>query len=311
MIVRKAKEDDIIQLRKLFHVTFNNEITDIDWRWKYSTPLGSISIVLEENGKIVAHYGGIGVCFIINGKRFKSFMACDVMTHPDYRRMGMFKRLAMLFYQENSDAAFTFGFPSERHARLGKLAGLRYTDYRYTNKCSTDLNERTRSKGFFLNISTGWDNLESDIIDTLWHEKKYENNICIEKDSQYVLWRYKSCPFKKFEPVILKNIFGRVKGYAVTSMMEEELRVYDFIISKDFDADVFWKKIMEYASKSGAKKISLWVNPCEPAFDNFTNLGFKKVDDIPYVFVWIRDKTLDPDVLLKNYCYRLGDYDAS
>jgi len=57
--VRPATPEDAENIRTLFQQIFNEEMSDRHWQWKYKRP-PSRSIVVYRDGKLVAHYGGVG-----------------------------------------------------------------------------------------------------------------------------------------------------------------------------------------------------------------------------------------------------------
>ena len=126
-----AHERDERELLELFFAAFGHAMPIEQWRWKYlnSKPFGSY--VTEQNCP-VAFYGGIPRGIRLLGKKATAVQIGDVMVAPSHRRV--FTRHGALFYAASAFAErlvgfdkqylCAFGFPSERHNRLGEHLGL-------------------------------------------------------------------------------------------------------------------------------------------------------------------------------------------
>ena len=126
-----AKKTDEKELLDLFKESFGHSMLADQWLWKYpdDQPLG---VCIRKQGHIIAFYGGVprGIRFL--GEKAEAVQICDVMVAPSQR--GVLTRRGALFH---ASLTFTenllgpgkkffcgFGFPSERHQRLGELYGI-------------------------------------------------------------------------------------------------------------------------------------------------------------------------------------------
>lgn len=129
--VRWAKPEDESALLQLFHQAFEHEMPVEQWRWKYATSDPPGCCVLDGN-QLIAFYGGMPRTIRIAGDQATAVQIGDVMVAPGQR--GVFTRRGAMFRaaaQFSEDLVGVgkkydcgYGFPSERHNRLGEHLGL-------------------------------------------------------------------------------------------------------------------------------------------------------------------------------------------
>jgi hypothetical protein len=119
------------ELRQLFQSVFGHAMSPALWNWKYRHA-ALRGTLLRRGEKAVAFFGGMPRRFVHRGKVHEAVQNGDVMVAPDER--GVFSRHGAL-YQVAADYfgshvgpgqryEFAFGFPSQRHFRLGAKLGL-------------------------------------------------------------------------------------------------------------------------------------------------------------------------------------------
>jgi hypothetical protein len=315
MTIRPTRKHDEEGIRELFKTCFGKELSHEEWLWKYKySYLGSSSFVAEDGGNIIAHYGGFKMRFYSKGRVFNAYQGCDVMTHPRYRarlfaKRGIIVKTAEAFY-EASPTEFIFGFPSERHGRLMSLQ-LGWEKSRLINVMEKDSDFKA-DRNPFLKIETGWERIDPQEMDNLWREIRDLHSLSIEKESRYILWRYRDNPQKRYEVVIFRGLLKRyLKAYVIVRMDNNNLSVLDFFVSKEMNFRKVLAALEHFAIKRKAKGISLWVNPEEGIYKILRNAGYRDGKGIPYAVRIFEGSGLPPDFFLDQYCYRLGDYDAA
>jgi hypothetical protein len=72
-------------------------------------------IAFGSSGVAAAYYGVIPCYFQINGETVVAAQSADTMTHPDFRKKGLFQLLAKKTYDlaTNLNIKFIFGFPNQ------------------------------------------------------------------------------------------------------------------------------------------------------------------------------------------------------
>ena len=149
-LVRPYRPGDEEGILASWRLAFGKEMPLSLWRWKYpDNPRGFRCLLcLDEAGQVVVHYAAQVMRLNYFGKDILGLHLVDSFSHPRFRwavggRTGLFVRAAWIFlatYLEDVDlpqrvflatevpkAQFHYGFPGERHYRLGlKLLSYRY-----------------------------------------------------------------------------------------------------------------------------------------------------------------------------------------
>lgn len=315
MQIREMIDADEQAVRSLFSICFNKDFTHEEWLWKYKrSPWGSSAAVLvNDDGVIVGHYGGIKMPFLLNGRIYEAYQFCDVMTHPAYRgRLG--KRVAIVKAGEYFCSAFSmdlgFGFPSERHAILGAKK-LDYLPHRYVSALVKQVGTVLFKFKVVYKVQRDWstiDRVELDIFINRFGKK----GPVILKDAQYIFWRYREHPVRQYIPfVVRRRADNSVSAFAVCAIKGDGLSIMDYFYRGSLSRDMLFGELFNTANKMGLRFISLWINSVEDDYKYFIGRGFSQETGIPYTF---KNQTLieeDIQQLLNNYNYSMGDYDAS
>lgn len=313
--IRSSTEHDEEGIRILFKTCFGKELSHDEWLWKYKhSYLGSSSVVAEDNGNIVAHYGGFRMQFYFSGKTLNAYQGCDVMTHPKYRarlftKRGIVVKIAEAFYEANP-MEFIFGFPSERHGKLMQLQ-LGWEPYKFISVLTKEVGDSAAIKN--INYRPGWEFFKSELMDTLWSTCRDKYSLTIVKDSKYIMWRFRDNPSKKYEILTFYSGFLRRKlnAIAIFFIQNDELFLCDLFSLKSEDDTIIFSSLEHFAKERNLKRIRLWINPLEKIYDDLRQLGYHKEQGIPYSVRGFKGSNITPEFFMKNYCYKMGDYDAA
>jgi len=295
-------------------VCFGKELLPEEWRWKYQQSyLGSSSFVAEDNGEIIAHYGGFRLNFSAKDTVLNAFQGCDVMTHPQYRarifsRKGIIVQTAEAFYRANP-MEYIYGFPSERHGRLQALQ-LGFEKHHYITVMKKESSHFETRKSLFLKVEEGWNRIRPNEIDSVWARTRDFYPLSIEKTSGYMFWRYRDRPAKNYELTVLRGFLKKdLKAYMVVKSEGNVLRVLDFFVLPSLDFRKFLSALENLAIRKGSQHITFWVNPVEKCFEELKSNGYKDDRDIPFIVKVFENSRITSQFFLDNYCYRHGDYD--
>jgi hypothetical protein len=313
--VRAYKESDEEAIRTLFALCFGRAISHDEWTWKYkASPWGSTAAVAEDGGDIVAHYGGIKSQFYCKGKTFDVYQPCDVMTHPKYRARIFSKRGAMVrageYFYEVNPMDFAFGFPSERHALLGTKQ-LGYTVHDYVTVLKKKASASVHPWRPLVRVKKGWQSVGGRGLDDLWEKIKDACGLSLVKDSRYLFWRYRDNPYKQYEPLIVESRYAKsLRAFAVLSATESGLHVLDFFAENTKILKTLLKTIEDVPLKGGSDTVTMWANTHEGSFKTLIECGFTPERGVPLIFKTM-NRAIDRSFLFEQYCFRMGDYDAS
>jgi hypothetical protein len=318
MEIRLYREGDEQGIRELFRVVFEKEFPKEEWQWKYrSAPWGASSAVAVEEGQIIGHYGGMLFHFCGGDRTYIGSEICDVMTHPAVRSRSLVRLGAMakaaLYFGDTVPMDFAFGFPSERHARLG-TSQLGIAQHRLVRVLSKNvLQDAGKGTGWFYSVHEGWSAITAREIDSLWDEIKKDYRLTIDKTSTYLFWRFRDCPTRTYEVFSFRSRFTRkIQAFAVVISRNSDMEVLDFFYRSSFGLRRLFSVLEQIACSRGAGIVKLFVNPGEQSFRLFGEMGYRDEPSIPYIIKIMKpDIPLTPEFFYENYCYRLGDYDAS
>ena len=261
--IRPYLEGDEVQILRLRKKVFG----DLDpvrrlpevWKWQFrENPAGPGFCSLAENddGIIVGQYAAIPSRFSIDGKPARLAFAVDAMTHPRYRRQGLFTALAQDLYdrlEAEHDMSTVWGFPN-KHAlsgytkRLGwrilpsipamimplrPLATIFHALQRLGGHSKTPSNTSPNVSNRNLIKSASADGLYMEPIhrfsgeyDELWQthfiptpSKSGQSCPIIQiRDSRYLQWRYLAASQFHYHPFAIRYNGKRI-GYLVLRMM--------------------------------------------------------------------------------------------
>lgn len=216
------------------------------WRWMYKdNPAGSGRIWLAEHGgKIVGQYAIVPVKLKIGNEAILSSQSLDTMTHPDYRRQGMFETLARKVYDEaKKDGIYiVYGFPG-KFSYPGFIKKLSWFDIRTVQLMIKPLNWRNavnlKVKNKFLqrvlaiggslafnkiffgtrkppaveDLTINQVSSFNEQINNFWAKVSSQHQIMVVRNKDYLNWRY-STPEANYS-IFVAEKSGEIRGYLV------------------------------------------------------------------------------------------------
>ncbi len=226
---RKGDEDRILPLfRQAFGVNRSSE----HWNWKFrQDPFGALNIAVGEtdDGQIVSHFCGYPVPFYtdhLSNSKFIVFQAGDTMTHPAFRGKGIGKnnllsRTAHYFYDTFCQGVipFFYGFNRGIIRKLGEMfLGFEYLEpipyhvlnYNQYGKVSFWKKAVQRIYGFSI------DKVDriTDEYDLFFYDQAKNYGFLVERNAQYLKWRYLDCPDGVHRIYALRR-WGKLVGWSV------------------------------------------------------------------------------------------------
>jgi hypothetical protein len=129
--IEQACEECDLELIALFQEVFGYAIPLAQWRWKYRHA-ATRGVLLRRAARPVAFFGGMPRAIDGPRGRITAVQNGDVMVAPSERavftRQGALYQVAAAFFANwlapQGDYPLDFGFPNERHFRLGARLGL-------------------------------------------------------------------------------------------------------------------------------------------------------------------------------------------
>lgn len=130
VVLRRFRDGDEEAVNRGFNRVFGHHRRLEEWRWKFPPEAGGrLILIAEEAGEVVAHFAALPMRLRIDDREVRAGQVVDAYST---RRQGLFVRLVHRFYErfcgpEPGRIALVYGFPGERHFRLG-VRKLRYTE---------------------------------------------------------------------------------------------------------------------------------------------------------------------------------------
>ena len=246
--MRAYRHGDECGIRELFRLVFGQELSAEQWNWMYrDNQTGLISITLAEgaDGQLAGHYAVRPVRMKIGDEVQMGTLSLDTMVHPDYRRQGMFTKLAKHLYAElaSQGIPLTYGFPNKNsyHGCFTKLDWVdlvgRLPLYVKVLNPTAVLVTRIKS-GLMASLGGGLakaalgvigafrrgalpDDCElkrvdrfDQRIDEFWGEASRAHGIMVARDRAYLNWRYVENPTASYELFIVEK-GSSLAGYMV------------------------------------------------------------------------------------------------
>ena len=225
LVVGAADPGSAPALMALFSTAFGKPIDPSLWQWKYGGR-GYTGVAAWRGERAVAHYGWIPRHVSFLGERLSCAQSCDVMTAPGERgnlsREGPYFAVALTFCECLTGAApkwpFSFGFPSERHARLGQRLGIFHHTVRIMERvweCTETAPNAANLDLEAVECNPYW----AGRLDRLWEEMREslaDAAVC-ERDHRYFFWRFLGHPTHRYACVaVSRRRGGALLGVVVT-----------------------------------------------------------------------------------------------
>ena len=223
------------------------------WRWMYQeNPAGKNKIWLaKHDDKIVGQSAIVPVMIKIGTEVVTGFQAIDTMTHPEYRRQGIYETLARTSYDQaaNEDIHIGFRFPNKT-SHLIAITKLGWFDVaprqfwvkpinwknvvkhqiknrflsRLLATCTFSiLNKaflRARKTPTVEGVTIGEVSSFDDRINEFWNKISNQYQIILVRDKNYLNWRYVTVPDITYCKYIAEKA-GEIHGYSVLRCRQE------------------------------------------------------------------------------------------
>lgn len=230
--VNHVLPENFAEVSALFQEVFGHPMSRELWEWKYGAGRGN-AVMARNDGKVVAHYGGMYRDILSCGKPDRVAQICDVMVQSRERgvltRQGPFFLLGASWPEVYGPKGF--GFPSERHIRLAEKMGL----YVEAGQLA-EVRWEPASAGVRLGTKVRHVDPESAadkaMVNGLWARmaEDLRDGVVGIRDWDFVVQRYFRHPHHKYEVLAVSARFtGRPLGIAVLRRHEACCELLDVI----------------------------------------------------------------------------------
>jgi lipopolysaccharide transport system ATP-binding protein len=264
-------------LLDLFARAFGHAMPAAQWRWKYAgiDPVGTL---VHRGKRVIAFYGGMPRSVRCHGEPMTAVQIGDVMVDPVERavlmRKGPFFLAASAFAERfmgsGSDYAFAFGFPSERHARLGERLAL----YERVDDVLEATWPPLPPRAGLLHRTRELREQELGIVDGLWQRMADELRHVVlgVRDSAYIRRRFLEHPAAKYLVLLVRRrLGGQPRGVLVLrDHGQSGIELIDVVAPPDALMALV-AVARRVAGRLGRPKVFAWMTP--RAADSFKASG--------------------------------------
>ena len=99
MLLKPYNTGDELAILSLFKECYGREMSVKYWKWRFiENPFRRILILLAwDNSALAAHYAVSPVLLLVKGQPYMAALSLTTMTHPKYRGLKLFPKLARKF----------------------------------------------------------------------------------------------------------------------------------------------------------------------------------------------------------------------
>lgn len=289
--VIEYKEEYLTRVLNLINLVHKNYMNRELWNWKYFTgPFGkSLIFLVREKNQIIGLRPSSPRKILIKGKLKDACQFMDVMTHPDYRRQGIFTSLV----EKSSDAILNGGtsliytFPNEKSV-VGYKNKFDWKQVCLISMYVKPLNIKNLIKKYlksawliqffffiitqFLKISFIEKRIRADNsiklveiesfderINSFFQKVKSDYQIIIHRNVDYLNWRYCRNSQRKYK-IIQAERNNQIVGYIVATKVDKfniKLGIICEILSLSSDLSIAELLISEINKNFKNKNIEL------------------------------------------------------
>ncbi len=249
---REYQTGDEAGIRNLFHLVFNKKMSVEHGDWQYTkNPAGESIIYVADSGQdVVGHFALMPVRMKIGDQNCIGGYTLDAMTHPDYKRQGIFPTLAKEIYGRAVERGmhFLYAFENENSyppviAKLGHhdiyrgiplwarvlswqnviekhLVGSEFVA-RLAGRCAglvTSVFSGTVPKRntYSIHEVTSFD----ERFNELWKDCSGHGSIMAIRDREYLTWRYIQKPEQQYA-IFVAEKGEKLTGYIILKCVQE------------------------------------------------------------------------------------------
>jgi GNAT superfamily N-acetyltransferase len=244
----RCDDENIFELQQLVypehHLYKDREKTRLYWQWRYfSNPTAPSKIFVAKTEDTLQIAGMRPVTFQPLRLLKRDALAVQltaVITHPDFRRQGIFSNLVKhsMADARQAGAEFAFTFPNKQsYAIYKKKPEWRYLAAvpLYLKPLGLSVGRPAKHKATRFKSRSGSDIRLVDRFDegydALWQKVDGTYPIAVRRDAAFLNWRYGANPVADYTIIEAREpVSDQVKGYIVTAVQQRNRMPLGLII---------------------------------------------------------------------------------
>jgi len=305
---RSFTADDTAKIGALYEAVLQRPFAPGAWEWQFARAVAGNGFIwfADHDGTLAGQYATIPLRMRVGGRETGGSQSLDTLTHPDYRRQGIFTTLAKEVYAATSqEADLVYGFPNDnsfggfvKHldffvledlvTLVRPLAMSPILSKRIAIPLLTNVAGKT-AQAVFDTIYTGnrtpagvsirQVNMFPETVDSLYDQFGGRFDNMLIRDHEYLRWRYDDNPRHDYD-ILIAEREGSLRGYCVCGHTERNGLNVGLIVDlfADPDDDALIAALLQHASdhlrRSGAHVASCIFASQSPFSRAARKLGF-------------------------------------
>lgn len=278
-VIRDIAAGDAAEVLRLFEEAFGHQPGGDWFTWKYGAGRGGALGLWDEAGRLMAHCGGIPRAIIWRGEAIAGVQIGDVMVSPGIRglvmRKGPFQQICSLFFTRRVGRGrayrFAWGFPNQRHLRLGVTLGL-YWDGGIISQLSWPARrERLSSWWSFAAMAGGAKDFDRQVGEA-WQAmaRDLKDYVLGARNPDYLRWRFLSRPDRQYRLFALRRrLTGRTLALVIMRLAEGKAELLD-VVGPRSAFPLALRAAANEAACAGADHLTAWASPALAEFARST-----------------------------------------
>ena len=311
--IRAYRPGDELAIQEAFAEVFAKSRPLADWRWKFEQPpRGSrITLAFDPDGRLLCQYAAIALDVVEKGEAKLAGQIVDVLSRAGgglARRGTPFLRTVEAFLADAAAAglAFIYGFPGERHQRIGEIAGL-YNRTAAIARLTRELDGAPAAapRGALI------EGFDAVALDELGARARSRYRAAAARHAAWFAWRYAARPRNEYVQLGIRR-GGSCRAWGVLAVEGETARWLDLVWDGDSKDDLatLAAEIGRRARERKAARIELWLQGDPGATAALVELGFAAgIDPERRLSVIVFDRGVELEGLLSGFYLTLGDSD--
>jgi len=286
LMIRPFVAGDEERVNQAFNQVFGRRRTLAEWGWKFPIAPDGRPIMLGTLGdEVVTQYASIEAPFQVDGRVVLAAQIVDAYAVAKARgtlvRRNFWVRTVEAFFStfcEHGHIAMLFGFPGQRHLRLGLLQ-LGYGSVEpqaivYLRRTCTQKWNSVRRAPYRAQLARDWE----PCVDTLWSRVRHSYPVAAVRDAERMLRRLAGHPtvyYHRF--VVFPRFSTQPVAYAAFRIDGGRCRWLELVWDHDHPGALTLLSHLSarLAHQASAGVEELWLNGDPPGLELLCSLGFE------------------------------------
>ena len=294
--------DLLPQIRDLYKLSFNQDMSEEYFKWRYlENPTNDliVSVVLDKQ-KLIHARASIPCMMQLNGIEEKTISTTNVMVHPEYSGKGLFSN-AQFFYEEVIKRGYklVWGFPNNLTHRM-VIRAFGFSDVYEIPTMQLDLGGRERAIIPECETDHQFKMDYSDIYSSLLLN-------CVIKNEAYLNWRYYKNPLDNYYNFVVHHD-KKVSSYMVVKRFRNRLNIIDLQVSDSDEGSYLLDSAINYALSSSFDMVTAWLPRHAITHSLAEKRGFRNNVPITYFCILPLTGELNISSNYGDWFIQMGDF---